>query len=70
MLAGQVRYLLDVIDETGAPVTGGQRERLADLQAEWALRRNELGSISAEHLEPINDWAKAHDVRYVSLPGR
>jgi hypothetical protein len=68
MLAGQVRYLLDVIDATGAPVTGGQRERLADLQAEWAQRRQELQAIRTDHLEPINARARDAGIRHVSLP--
>ena len=68
-LAGQVRYLLDVIDATGAPVTGGQRERLADLQAEWAARQNELQAIVGDHIEPINAWARERDIPYVAAPG-
>ncbi|MEJ8568044.1 WD40/YVTN/BNR-like repeat-containing protein [Elongatibacter sediminis] len=69
MLGGQIRYLLDVIDYTGAPITGGQLERLADLKAEWDQRRVELRAISENHLAPINAWAKAHDVPHVTAPG-
>jgi hypothetical protein len=69
MLAGQVRYLLDVIDYTGAPVTGGQLERLGDLQAEWDERRRELQAIRAEHIAPINAWARERNVAHVSEPG-
>jgi len=68
MLAGQVRYLLDVIDGTGAPITGGQLERLADLQAEWQQRRGELQTITEEHLVPLNDWARDRGVEHVALP--
>jgi hypothetical protein len=68
MLAGQIRYLLDVIDGTGAPVTGGQLERLADLKAEWATRQAELQNITNQHLQPINDWARTQGVSYVSKP--
>ena len=39
MLAGQLRYLMDVIDRSGAPVTDGAMTRLADLRAEWSNRR-------------------------------
>jgi len=70
MLAGQVRYLLDVIDSTGAPVTGGQLERLADLQAEWAQRRDELREIADVHLAPVNAWARDRGVQHVTLPAR
>ena len=69
MLAGQVRYLLDVIDSTGAPVTGGQLERLGDLQAEWAERRSELEAINTEHVAPINSWARERGIKHVSVPG-
>jgi hypothetical protein len=68
MLAGQVRYLMDVIEESGAPVTGGQLERLADLKGEWASRRAELASITSERLEPINEWARQRGVKHVTVP--
>jgi hypothetical protein len=69
MLAGQVRYLMDVIARTGAPITGGQLERLADLQAEWTQRRGELQNISDQHLGPLNTWAREHGIEHVSMPG-
>jgi hypothetical protein len=69
MLAGQVRYLLDVIDYTGAPVTGGQLERLGDLQAEWGQRRGELQAIREEHIAPINAWARERGIEHVAKPG-
>jgi photosystem II stability/assembly factor-like uncharacterized protein len=68
MLAGQVRFLLDVIDYSGAPVTGGQLERLADLQAEWSQRLRELQAIGTQHLEPINAWARDGGVEHVPVP--
>jgi hypothetical protein len=68
MLAGQVRYLMDVIDGTGAPITGGQLERLADLQDEWQQRRGELQTITEQHLAPLNDWARARGVEHVAVP--
>jgi hypothetical protein len=69
MLAGQVRYLLDVIDGTGAPITGGQLERLADLQAEWAQRRGELQTMRDQHLVPLNTWARDRGIEHVAVPG-
>ncbi|MDH4107147.1 MAG: glycosyl hydrolase [Gammaproteobacteria bacterium] len=68
MLAGQLRYLMDVIDRSGAPVTDGAMTRLADLRAQWALRRGELRAISADLLAPINDWARQKGVDHVWLP--
>jgi hypothetical protein len=68
MLAGQVRYLMEVIEDSGASVTGGQLERLADLQSEWATRRAELSSITIEKLEPINEWARQRGMKHVTVP--
>jgi photosystem II stability/assembly factor-like uncharacterized protein len=68
MLAGQIRFLLDVIDSTGAPVTGGQLERLADLQAEWSQHLAELQAIGAQQLAPINAWARDQSVDHVPVP--
>ena len=69
MLAGQLRYLLDVIDETGAPLTDGAITRLSDLKAEWAERQVELRSIVGDGLQPINAWARERQVQHVVLPG-
>lgn len=65
MLAGQLRYLLNVIDNTGPPVTDGAMIRLQALKSEWATRQAELRSIANEHFAPINQWAKAHQVDHV-----
>ncbi|MBT8072914.1 MAG: glycosyl hydrolase [Xanthomonadales bacterium] len=68
-LAGQLRYLMDVIDATGAPVTGGALLRLEDLKAEWAERRAELQAIRRDHIDAINEWATEQGVPYVTSPG-
>jgi hypothetical protein len=67
-LAGQLRFLLNVIDRTGAPVTEGSLLRLADLKAEWQLQKAQLHNIRSNHIEPINDWAREHDIPHVSAP--
>jgi photosystem II stability/assembly factor-like uncharacterized protein len=69
MLAGQIRYLMDVINETGAPVTDGAMQRLADLKAEWAKRSAELSAINAEMIAPINSWARDKGVQHVAVTG-
>jgi hypothetical protein len=69
MLAGQLRYLLDVMDDTGPPVTEGANTRLNDLKAEWAQRQSELRAIVDDRLRPINNWARTKGVNYVLLPG-
>ncbi len=68
MLDGQLRFLLDVIDGTGAPVTDGAMTRLSDLKAEWQIRLEELSEISDQHLRPINTWARQHGIDYVRVP--
>jgi hypothetical protein len=65
-LAGQLRFLLDVIDKTGAPVTEGSLLRLADLKAEWQQRKTELQDIRSNHIEPINEWAREHGIPHIS----
>jgi phosphoserine phosphatase len=70
MLAGQIRYLMDVIDGTGAPVTDGAMQRLADLKAEWAKRQAELEAITAGKIAPINNWARDKGVAHVAAPGQ
>jgi hypothetical protein len=68
MLAGQLRFLLQVIDGTGPPVTDGAMKRLRDLSAEWASRRGELQSIADDHIAPINEWARANRVEHIQSP--
>ncbi len=70
MLAGQLRYLMDVIDDTGAPVTGGALIRFEDLKAEWAQRQAEMALIKSEYIDVINQWAKAKGVPHVTPPGQ
>lgn len=66
MLAGQVRFVLDVIDFTGAPVTEGALTRLADLQKEWGALESQRDSIRKDHIQPINAWARDNSVPHVS----
>ena len=68
MLAGQLRFLMDVIDRTAAPVTEGAKTRLADLKAEWQTRHAEMRRISDEHLRPINTWARQQGIDHVRVP--
>jgi hypothetical protein len=69
MLAGQFRFLMDVIDETGAPVTEGALERLDSLKAEWSQRLAELQAIKTGYIDGINDWAQQQGVPHVASPG-
>ena len=65
-LAGQIRFLLDVIDDTGAPVTEGALLRLADLKSQWVSLEIQLDEIRSNHIEPINEWARENEIPHVS----
>ncbi|MFK7830498.1 MAG: WD40/YVTN/BNR-like repeat-containing protein [Congregibacter sp.] len=67
-LDGQLRHLLDIVGSGGAPVTGGARERHADLNAQWAVHRATLSRLTAGELEAINRWAKQQSVPHVQAP--
>ena len=69
MLAGQLRFLLDVIDATGAPVTEGALLRLDYLKAEWSERQAELQAIKTDYIDVINEWARRQNVPHVASPG-
>ena len=70
MLDGQLRFLMDVVDASGAPVTDGAKTRFTDLDQQWQLRQEELRSISADYLAPINRWANDQKVPYVPMSYR
>jgi photosystem II stability/assembly factor-like uncharacterized protein len=69
MLDGQLRYLMDVIDYSGAPVTAGAQGRLEDLAGEWQARQAALADITRVYIEPINRWAAGKGVAHVVSPG-
>ena len=68
MLDGQIRHLFDVIGQSGAPVTGGASERLADLESMWSERQRELQRIEDTYIKPVNDWARANGVPHITPP--
>ena len=68
MLAGQLRFLMDVIDETGAPVTGGAMLSLENMKTEWSQRKAELQAIKSEYIDVINQWAQQQGVPHVTSP--
>ena len=65
MLAGQLRYLMDVIDRTGAPVTEGALTRLEYLSNSWSSLESELQNIVDNSIQPINDWAQEKNITHV-----
>jgi len=69
-LDGQLRHLLDVVSSGGAPVTGGARERYADLEQEWARLRTQLAEVSAGPLAAVEQRAREKAVPYIRSPLR
>ncbi|MEL7186656.1 MAG: glycosyl hydrolase [Pseudomonadota bacterium] len=68
MFDGQLRFLMDVIDDSGAPVTDGMRIRQADLTQLWQSLESEMGEITEQYIEPINDWAHERREPHVVRP--
>ena len=68
MFDGQVRYLMDTIDYSGAPVTEGMRIRQSDLVQLWNELESELRGITAQYIEPINSWAYERQEPHVVRP--
>ena len=68
MFDGQVRYLMDTIDRSGAPVTDGMRIRQRDLADQWVELKAELDGITREFIEPINQWAHERREPHVTRP--
>ncbi|MEJ2399968.1 MAG: hypothetical protein P8Y52_01130 [Xanthomonadales bacterium] len=69
MLAGQVRFLLDGMEESGAPVTAGALDRLRDLQAEFDGLEREKGRIENELVAAINRWARERGIPHIATGG-
>ncbi len=57
MFDGQLRYLMDTIDASGAPVTQGMRVRQKDLFEQWDALKTDLHGLTEDYVDPINDWA-------------
>jgi hypothetical protein len=68
MLDGQLRYLMDTIDRSGAPVTEGMRIRHADLVQRWKELEAELAGITRRSIEPIDKWARERNEPHVVQP--
>jgi len=67
-LVKQVRHLLDVIDDSGPPVSAGALERLGDLQSRWAELKAQLEAIENSDIAAVNHWARENDILHVSEP--
>jgi len=67
-LDGQLRHLLDVVENGGAPVTAGAHERLDDLEQAWSVQREALSRIQAGELDAINRWARQQALPHVPAP--
>jgi hypothetical protein len=69
MLDGQLRYLMDVIDDSGAPVTEGMRIRQDDLVQLWRGLQDDLQNVTENYIDPINRWTYERREPHVVQPG-
>jgi photosystem II stability/assembly factor-like uncharacterized protein len=70
MIDGQLRFLMDTIDDSGAPVTDGMRMRQSDLAGLWEDLEDELEKVTDRYIEPINDWAGERQAPHILAPGQ
>jgi hypothetical protein len=65
-LNAQFQALAQAIDGTDAPVTGGVRTRLADLEAEWAGLRQRVDGVLGADVIRLNALVREKDVPAVT----
>jgi len=65
MLDRQVRFLMDNIDRTGAPVQSGALARLQDLQAQWQGYKQTLDALFAGQIEALNQTLNEKKIRHL-----
>ncbi len=70
MLSAQIQYVMGVLDQNDGAITQGSRDRLDDLLAEWARRRDDVGRLLGPGLEPVNDLCRENDLPFVYVPSR
>jgi len=66
-LLAQVIALVGAVDGTEPPVTAGARERLADLQGEWADLESRVTEFETE-IESINTMVREAGMAGIVLP--
>jgi photosystem II stability/assembly factor-like uncharacterized protein len=66
----QLTGLMGAIDGTEPPLTGGQRQRFADLQAEWARHKATVDQVLGADLDAFNLLVGEKNVPAVVLPPR
>lgn len=65
MLDRQVRFLMDNIDRTGAPVQTGSLARLEDLQAQWQGYKQTLDALFVNQIEALNQSLNEKKIRHL-----
>ena len=67
-LDAQIRYLISVLDMTGAPVIAGSKERLADLESMWSERQRALTVVGEDAIGAFNRALVEVGIPHVPLP--
>ncbi|MDH5316488.1 MAG: hypothetical protein OEW44_08400, partial [Gemmatimonadota bacterium] len=66
----QLTGLMGAIDGTEPPLTSGQKQRFADLQAEWARHKAAVDQVLGAELDSFNRLVGEKNVPAVVLPPR
>ena len=69
MLNDQFGFLIDIGGEADAAPTQGMRERLADLEKEWAERQKVLGDLLDKDVPAFNAAFKEAGLGAIVVPG-
>ena len=64
----QVRFLIADADGAGPPLGAGHRQRLTDLQSQWAGFDARLRTLLDQDLAAFNDQLIANDVAGIYVP--
>ena len=67
-LDAQIRYLISVLDMTGAPVIASSKERLADLESMWSERQRALTVVGEGAIAAFNRVLVEVGIPHVPLP--
>lgn len=65
MLDRQVRFLIDNVDRTGAPIQAGATQRLQDLQSKWQSYKQKLDTLFSEQVDAIDSALQNKRLRYL-----
>lgn len=61
-----LKHLKNTIDGSVPPVTDGQKQRFADVMAEWQERKSEIQQLMNEAIPDYNQLIRENDIPYIA----